>query len=236
MKKSSGGISKIDMSGMPPEDEGAPKAIKKKKKLKRREAHVPVEVEDNKFRLDGVQKKKKKKKPEQAVALIPASKKQLEKVSKGKQEVIRAVEEYVALPESNDPYDIELRRIFEKLVDLAQRLEEQMEERIYNRDVYALNTIYSQIRETMADLRATRDISSQIGEIMDVVVRPYHRAAGQALMNVLFQMSHSISEHVKDADRRKELLNKLNSTSQDNAAELQAEYNKLPDRIQQVLT
>ena len=246
-KTSEGGVSSRALSGMLPEDEEhrAAKGLVKKKKL-RREKHVPVEVEDTAYKV-GQETKKKKKRPVTEDAPVAkkkktrdpnavASSKSLEKVAQNKQQVMKAVEQYAAIPESTDEYDMQARLMFENLISLASRLEEQMEERIYNKDVYALNVLYSQIRELIADLRASRDISAQIHEMQSAVVTPYHRSAGQAVMNILFQMSHSISEHVKDADRREELLRKLKNSCHDEAARLQGEYLKMPEKIQQVLS
>lgn len=235
-----------EMTNMLPEDEVATRKLKKKR-TKPREAYKPVELEDNKFKV-GEEPKKKRRKPEstkQAKEAAPKKRrkldepptgKQMAKVAKSKQEVMQAVEQFVALPETNDPYDIEVKRIFETLVGMASRLEEQMEERIYNRDVYALNTIYSQIREVIADLRASRDISQQVDEIVRVVLSPYHRTVGQSIINIMQQMSHSISEHVKDPDRREELIRKLKHSCHDAASELQKEYLESNNKITQVLS
>lgn len=242
MKKFSGGVSVVDVSGMSPEDEEGSRIVKKKRR--KREPYQPVEVEDNTFKVGDDTRKKRKRRPTEGESKprkkrspdAPPTGKQMAKVATNKQAVMAAVEQFVALPESNDPYDKETRRMFETLVSMAGRLEEQMEERIYNRDVYALNTFYSQIREVIADLRATRDISTQVDEIVRVVLTPYHRTVGQSIINILQQMTHSISEHVKDPDRREELIRKMKHVCQDSAQELQKEYLASQNKITQVLS
>ena len=227
-------------------DEGRGPSIKKKKKPKvqERESLVP---EDNTFKV-GQDPKKKKKKAKEGELLpakkksslskelaLPASAVSLKKKAKGKQDVMAAVEEYVHLPQPVDEFDAETRRIFEQLVRTAGRLEEQMEDRIYNKDVYALNTIYSQIREVIADLRATRDISAQISELEAVVLRPYQMIVAQGFTDIYFHMIGSITKNVKDEDIRAELEKKMKATLGEVAQQVTEEYPLALERMRKVL-
>ena len=233
--------------------------VKKKKKVKTVEREAVV-IEDNTYKVG--QEKKKKKRAASVDSPLKSDKKKLKKSKLGKTiegEVVRipdsqlpaivgnkktakkraqmveAIEESVTLPPPVDEYDREYRRMFENSEGLAQRLEEQMEERIYNRDVYALNTIYSQIREIIADLRATRDISAQIAELESTVIGPYHKVVGQALSAILFHVEGTISKFVKDGDLREEIIKKLKNTIYESAVDLQEEYGKAVDRAGKVL-
>lgn len=218
--------------------------LKKKKKAKP-EVREAVVIEDNTYKVGQEKTKKKRKKSsvgktiEGEVVRIPDSKLPAvvgnKKTAKKRAQMIEAIEEFVTLPPPVDEYDREYRRMFENSVGLAQRLEEQMEERIYNRDVYALNTIYSQIREIIADLRATRDISAQIAELENVVIAPYHKVVGQALSEVLFHVEGSITKHVKDRDIQAEIVKKLKDTIYETAMTLQQEYGKAIERAGKVL-
>ncbi|MNR40857.1 hypothetical protein D3C85_1591860 [compost metagenome] len=49
-------------------------------------------------------------------------------------------------------------------------------------------------------------------------------------------MQHAISQHVKDADKRDELIKKLTNTIHECASDLQAEYLSSVERIRKVLT
>lgn len=218
--------------------------LKKKKKVKAPEREAVV-IEDNTYKAGQDPKKKKRKKStvgktiEGEVVRIPDSKLPAivgnKKTAKKRSQMIEAIEEYVTLPPPVDEYDREYRRMFENSVGLAQRLEEQMEERIYNRDVYALNTIYSQIREIIADLRATRDISAQIAELETIVLAPYHKVVGQTLSEVLFHVEGAVAKFVKDGDIRAEIVKKLKNTVYEAAMTLQDEYGKAVDRAGKVL-
>lgn len=228
-------------------DEGRGPSVKKKKKVKV-EKHEPIVIEDNTYKVgqDPIKKKKKKalegqlipgpKSLSKEVAIaLPAGSAALKKKAKGKATTIAAVEEYVHLPAPVDEYDAETRRIFEQLISTAQRLEEQMEDRIYNKDVYALNTIYSQIREVIADLRATRDISAQISELEAIVMRPYQQIVAQAFTDIYFHMMGAITKFIKNEDQRSEVEKKLKNTLGEAAASVTEEYPKALDRMRKVL-
>ena len=259
----SGGGSDIDERGKfrnKDADDGSGRSaskLKKKKKLKTEQREAVV-IEDNTYKV-GQEKKKKKRKTSEASPFkeekpkkskigktiegsairIPDSKLPAivgdKKTSKKRAQMVEAIEEYVTLPPPVDEYDQEYRRMFENSVSLATRLEEQMEDRIYNRDVYALNTIYSQIREIIADLRATRDISAQLDELETVVLGPYHRTVGQALSEILFHVEGSITKHVKDRDIQAEVVKKLKDTIYETAMSLQEEYRSTVERARKVL-
>lgn len=227
-------------------DEGRGPSVKKKKKVKV-EKHEPLVVEDNTFKVgqDPIKKKKKKslegellpgsKSLRSTELMLPAGGVALKKKAKGKATTLAAVEEYVHLPAPVDEYDAETRRIFEQLIQTAQRLEEQMEDRIYNKDVYALNTIYSQIREVIADLRATRDISAQVSELEAIVMRPYQQLIAQGFTDIYFHMMGAISKFIKDEDERAEVHKKLKDTLGEVAASVTEEYPKALDRMRKVL-
>lgn len=226
-------------------DDGRGPSVKKKKKVKV-EKHEAIVIEDNTFKVgqDPIKKKKKKalegellpaSKSMRTELMLPAGGVALKKKAKGKATTIAAVEEYVHLPAPVDEYDAETRRIFEQLIQTAQRLEEQMEDRIYNKDVYALNTIYSQIREVIADLRATRDISAQVSELEAIVMRPYQQLIAQGFTDIYFHMMGAISKFIKDEDERAEVHKKLKDTLGEVAASVTEEYPKALDRMRKVL-
>lgn len=218
--------------------------LKKRKKPKKVEREAVV-IEDNTYKAgqDPVKKKRKKSAVGTTIDVkavrIPDSKLPAivgdKKTAKKRKQMVEAIEEFVTLPPPVDEYDQEYRRMFENSVDLATRLEEQMVDRIYNRDVYALNTIYSQIREIIADLRATRDISAQIAELESVVLGPYHNSVGQALSDLLFNVEGSLLKHVKDRDIQAEIVKKLKDTIYECAMNLQEEYGNTLERARKVL-
>ena len=215
-----------------------------KKKKKKPEAKEVFTLEDNTYKKgqDKAEKKPKKdkekkaKKSSDSKEVAIASPTALKKKAKGESTMMKAIEEYAQLPEAVDEFDAETRRIFEDLVELASRLKEQMEDRIYNKDVYAINTVYSQIREVIADLRASRDITAQVQQMEISVLKPYHMEVAQQFTNIYFHMHGALTKFVADEDLREEILKKLKNSVGEAAEMLTQDYNKAVERIGKVLT
>lgn len=256
MKKSKLGASVVNVSGRDIEidergrvkkDRDSDEAGRRtglKKKKKRETAKVLIEeVPDKKFKSgmkadDGKPKKKKRK----TGMTIEGESKQLvvagklpEKTAKKKAKALAAIEEFALLPDSGDEFDNQYRSMFENAVDLASRLEEQMAEKVNSRDIYALNTLYSQIRELIADMRATKDIGQQIAEVEQMALNPYLKQIGQVILDLYFAMQSNISTSVKDKDRREELLAKLRDASADAGLRIQSEHAQMLDKLRKVL-
>lgn len=251
----SGGSTKVDERGKlrnrdaDEAERGSSGSKGKKKKKSKVEKHVPVVIEDNTYKA-GQEKKKKKRKSSDSEEVLPKKKKRapvtlegevnkLPAVTKGSSKKLAkaqaAIEEYNELPPPVDEFDAVIRAKFEAQVDLAARLEEQMEDRIYARDVYALNTVYNQIREMIADLRASRDVSAQVDEIQSVVILPYHRSVGQALSDVFYHTEGAIRKFVRDPDLQQEIIKKLKNVIHESAVELQGEFSLATERVRKAL-
>lgn len=253
----SGGSTKIDERGKlrnrdaDEADRGSMGSKGKKKKKSKIEKREAIVIEDNTYKAGQEKKKKKRKTSDSTEVILPKKKKRLPvtiegekslvvlKATKGDQKKLAkaqaAIEEFNELPPPVDEFDAVIRAKFEAQVDLAARLEEQMEDRIYARDVYALNTVYNQIREMIADLRASRDVSAQVDEIQTVVILPYHRVVGEALGLIFFHVEGSIRKFVKDGDLQEEIIKKLKNSIHESAVQLQGEYNAATDRVRKVL-
>lgn len=264
MKKRKSSDFSFEATGGKLDEDGRPtksgKGTVKKGKKSKREKHEPVVIEDNKFKLGEKKDKKRKteklsdkdkalkkaskdvdkkskKKPGKGLALTDPERvtKKRKKNEKSRKEVTAFIEEVERMPAPVDEYDAEARRMFETQCHLAQRLEEQMEERIYNKDVYALATIYSSIRELIADLRASRDVTAQVAELEQVVLSPYHKVVGEALSGLLFHVDAAVSKFVANEDIRNEIKKKLVDTMYESAQTIQSEYEQSIERVRRVL-
>lgn len=217
---------------------------KKKKRPEKKKLEFE-EVPDKKFKSgmtaeDGKKPKKKKRKG----LIIEGESKQLatytpkqaqEKTAKKKAKALKAIEEFALLPDSGDEFDYQYRSMFENAVDLASRLEQQMSEKVNSRDIYALNTLYSQIRELIADMRATRDIGQQISEIEMSVLNPYTKQIGQFVLDLFFSMQSNITSGVKQRDVREDLIKKLGDTAAEAGLRIQAEHATMLDKLRKVM-
>lgn len=217
--------------------------LKKKKKKVSAKSLIDDDVPDKKFKSGMTGDDGKVKKKKRVGITIEGESKQLavvnklpEKTAKKKAKALAAIEEFALLPDSGDEFDNQYRSMFENAVDLASRLEEQMAEKVNSRDVYALNTLYSQIRELIADMRATKDIGQQIAEIEQLALNPYLKQIGQVILDLYFAMQSNISTSVKDKDRREELLAKLRDASADAGLRVQGEHVQMLEKLRKLLT
>jgi hypothetical protein len=220
--------------------------VKKKKRPTDKTKPVFEEVPDKKFKsgmtaADGKSPKKKKKRKgliiegesKQLATITP--KQAQEKTAKKKAKALKAIEEFALLPDSGDEFDCQYRSMFENAVDLASRLEQQMSEKVNGRDVYALNTLYSQIRELIADMRATRDIGQQISEIERTALNPYTKQIGQLVLEMFFAIHSNVTGSVKQRDVREDLLKRLGDIAADTAQRIQNEHAVMVEKLHKVM-
>lgn len=231
----------IDDRGRVKKDNDADEASRRssvKKKKRKTERPTFEEVGENTYKKGKTVEKKRKKRviegESKQLAVIPKAEAK-KKTAKKKAKAIEAIEEYTLIPESGDEFDTQYRAMFEKAVYLAQMLEQQMEDRVNSRDVYALNTLYSQIRELIADMRATRDISQQIAELEQYAYGPFVKQIGQIIIDMYFGMQTNIANMVKNKDIREELLKKLGNAAADQGSRVQEEYGKMLEQARKVL-
>lgn len=218
--------------------------VKKKKKRVVKEAAFE-EMPDKKFKSGMDAKDGKKKKKRKTGLIIEGESKRLavftpkqakEKTAKKKARVVQAIEEFALLPDTGDEFDSQYRDMFENAVELASRLETQMVEgTIKGTEVYALNALYSQIRELIADMRATKDIGQQISELEQAALNPFTKQIGQFILDMYFAMQSNISAAVKDRDIREDLLRKLGDAAADAGIRAQQEHAVMLDKVRKVL-
>ena len=113
----------------------------------------------------------------------------------------------------------EYEHIYETQSTIIRRLEERLTDRnssISSRDIYALSAMYSQMRETIADMRSIKDMNAQAEALAIEVFDPAMKAAGESLVAVYFKITTMLRQHVKDVSAIEIILEKL---KQDIAAE-----------------
>lgn len=205
--------------------------VKKRKKSDKSERLAAIRDEEE-------PKKRRRKRTEGKVELSgrdgPATKKQLAKVEKRKARVEKEMNELV-LFEPGDEFDRQYRKMFESLQTIIERFEERMENPS-GRDVYALSTLYSQMREVIADIRASKDIESQMAELEARAYGGFLKAVGQELVNLLFATSRDIRTHVKDVDLQQQLVLNLESSVKDRSDAIMESYRNMLDTVRQVLS
>jgi hypothetical protein len=106
----------------------------------------------------------------------------------------------------------EYEHIYGTQSTIIRRLEARLtdeDSNISSKDIYALSTMYSQMRETIADMRSIKDMNTQAEALAMNVFDPAMKAAGESLVNVYFKLNTLLRQHVKDATLIEVLLDKL---------------------------
>lgn len=131
----------------------------------------------------------------------------------------------------------EYNRIFTTLGNLCRKLELNMNDKdskISSRDVYALMTMYSQMRETIADLRSITDVNTQSEILINEIFLPYHKTVGEMMLSLLYKiMTHLRTSLPEDkahlvGERFKEIVS-------EEALTLQKQFESTKEKISTVL-
>lgn len=205
-----------DVSGEPPaaEPAAAPKRRGRPPKAKPEAANMPALIDSVPTEMRG-------------------------KVAAKREAASEAIVEFISMPRlTGDEFDEQYRAMFEQACSIAKRLEDGIQNskrKVSNRDIYALNTLYSQIREIIADMRATKDMTSVLEELKSVVLKPFVDACAQSVIDAFHANHTNITHMVKNEDIREELLKRLRNASADAGAHMQEEYEKMLTRLQGVI-
>lgn len=244
---------RIDVSGADVDERGklinrdipddARRAAKKgKKRTDERKAKVElllVSEEEGK-------KRKKRKKVDDEEVVVPkkkkkrlreidkeASTKQLAKLARRKEKTMAVIE---MMPDSGgDEFDAQYRSMFQNLQHIGQLFEEKMMDNPTGRDVYALSTLYSQMREVIADIRSAKDVNQQIMELEAKAYGAFMKLIGQTYVDLFFKLQKDIRTHVKNVDEQSQLLDTLQGAIKDQGDKAQIGYQAMLDRVRTVL-
>lgn len=159
------------------------KKVAKKKKVTEQEAPI----------------KKKKRKKQRVGDLLRADPEQ----------AVARIEQHAALAGVVIPADIvtvenpeavfllTYQKIFRRLRRFSRKMEREMSrgDKIQSRDVYALNVLYNQTREVMADMRSLIDMSVMAETLCTESLDPLARTSAQAVTTMLMTVQSVLREH-----------------------------------------
>lgn len=177
--------------------------------------------------------KPKKKRKKVLVEEKPATSKALAKMEKRK----RIVEgELLNLQHvKGDQYDAQYSSMFDNLRSITATFESRMAENPSSRDVYALSTLYSQMREVIADIRSSKDVEAQILALESQAYSAFLKLVGQTYVDLFFKLQKEIRSTVKDQDTQDQLVSVLQGVCKDQGDKVQAGYSSMLDRVRTVL-
>lgn len=132
----------------------------------------------------------------------------------------------------------EYYHIYGTLGSIIRNLEQKMTEpgsQVNSKDVYALMTMYSQMRETIADLRSIKDMNEQAEELARHVFDPAAKSAGESLVGLYFKVSSSIRQKINDPAVVEDLIETLKLDVGEQATNLQDQFDVARGRIVDIL-
>ena len=92
--------------------------------------------------------------------------------------------------------------IFKTLRQVIRDCEARMLNAGSSRDAYALCTLYSQMREVIADIRTISDLSEQVLMLGDTVLTPYKSNLIQNVTDAFYQMRKMVQEVVPKKEQK----------------------------------
>jgi len=225
-----------------PEDarRGAKKGKKRTDERKAKVEALKVDEEEGKKRKkrrrvdedEVVEAPKKKKKRLRAID-GEASSKQLSRLQRRKEKTMAVIE---MMPDSGgDEFDAQYRSMFQNLQHIGQLFEEKMMDNPTGRDVYALSTLYSQMREVIADIRSAKDVNQQIMELESKAYGSFMKIIMQTYVDLYFKLQKDIRTHVKSVEEQGQLLDTLQGAIKDQGDKAQLGYQAMLDRVRTVL-
>lgn len=208
-----------------------PKKRKKKRALE--EDELPKKKKKLKQATLSTDEKRAKKKDK--LEREPATSKQLAKMERRKAKLLDDLETLPVPSDSGDEFDHQYRGMFDNLRTITALFEEKMLTNPTGRDVYALSTLYSQMREVIADIRSAKDVTSQIHELESKAYSSFLTMVGQTYIDTFFKMQKDIRMYVKDTDAQSQLIASLQGVCKDQADKIQIGYGAMLDRVRTVL-
>jgi hypothetical protein len=131
------------------------------------------------------------------------------------------------------------QRIYLRLGAIMQKLERKIDnpnaKRISNKDIYALMTMYSQMRETIADMRSIKDLNAQAEDLAREVFDPATKSAGESLIAMYYSLIQIIRQEVKDINVVETINEKMKHVAAEQANKLQQDFSDARSTIIEVM-
>ena len=226
-------------------DEDVPKKKRSHKKKKPEDAldlAIPVKPKRSHKKKkpegeDTPKEPKKKRVREKKIRAVDgdATMRQVTKMVKRKEKLDKE-RALVPLDKHTDEFDSQYREMFENLQTIIGLFEDKMLDNPNGRDVYALSTLYSQMREVIADIRSAKDVSQQILELENRAYGSFLTLVGQSFVHLFYQMHTNIKATVKSRDQQEQLIASLKGLCKDESDKIQLGYQAMLERVRTVLT
>lgn len=138
---------------------------------------------------------------------------------------------------SNDEkiYLEEYMHLFEMLQKMIRISEERYLDSNSTREIYAMMTMYSQLREVIADIRSISNMSDHANHLIDQVIQPSISSIAQSFVDIFYHIRLLIRETARD-DQVQYGIRRVDEMMRDSGLLLQDQYEKISERIHEILS
>lgn len=131
-------------------------------------------------------------------------------------------------------YLIEYVHLFRTLRKMIRKSEARYMEGSTSKEVYALMTMYSQLREVISDIRSISDMTQHADTLIQGAVQPSISNIAQHLVDMFYHIRVLIREVGKD-DQIQYSLSKIDDMMRDSGMLLQDQYTQISNKIHDIL-
>lgn len=178
--------------------ETKPVKVKKKEEVKVKKKQKPNKAETVMAKVDTPKPKKKSKKKKSVAILLSEDRDQalirLE-THAAMAGVIVHPDDLAGVTNPEAVFLLTYQKIFRRLRKFSGKMEKSMGKKgtqIQSRDVYALNVLYNQTREVMADMRSLIDMSTLAETLCVEALDPMAKTAAQAVTTMLMTVQSTL--------------------------------------------
>jgi 2-succinyl-5-enolpyruvyl-6-hydroxy-3-cyclohexene-1-carboxylate synthase len=176
------GVEKLDVSGSKKSKKSSQLPIEEKKKRKKKEKlETPEKRERRKKKEKRRLRKAEKLRESTELAIIEANHDML------------LVGEVVGATNTEQEYMDEYRNMFTSLQNLKSDYELMMGEKPQSKDVYALMSMYSQMRECINDMRLINDSGEQAEHLCRTVLEPFLKSVADSMIQSFYKTMSAIT-------------------------------------------
>jgi hypothetical protein len=200
-------------------------AVKKKKKV-----GVPrvAEAEPKKARTD-----------QDASAKLKRAKKKIQRTVDDADDLMERVKKDLTRhePKDDNDYRIVYLEMFKKQRRIIKKTEKKVLSRTNKgggREIYQLSAMYSQLRETIADLRSITDLSEHADRLIEMAVQPMFTRMIQNITDNFYELKVRTKDRVKEK-YVKEVMDLVDDATVELGRKLQVHYEEVSTKIRDLL-
>ena len=215
-------VQKLDVSGSKRSKKSSKKpeepVLEKKKKRKKDKVETPEAREKRKKKEKRRLRKAEKLRESTDLAIIEAN------------EDMILVGEVVGVTNTEQEYMDEYRNMFTSLQQLKTDYELMMGDKPQSKDVYALMSMYSQMRECINDMRLINDSGEQAEHLCRTVLEPFLKSVADSMIQSFYKTMSAITASAPEA-QIVDLTAKLKEITASSSLDVQKSYDTAKDAL-----